>query len=146
MNTFIDITDPQKPVSIPIIGAVSLSTGDGLDTKTRYGYDYSKKPVSLVYRRRNTALTATVQAVFNNSLCLQNNVSIMDYLSTLEGMAGRKVRLIWNNQTISEFIVISVQFAGSVDCEDLFSQMQVSFSLTEGYVKQQTIHTKTEVL
>lgn len=146
MNKFIDITNEKKPETIDLIGAVSLSTGDGLETTQRYKYDYSKSPVSVVYRRRNTALTATIQTVFNNALCMNNNISMMEYIARLESLAGHRVKLIWNDNEITTFIIQSVQIAGSVDCEDLFSQVQVSFSLTEGFVRHETVYTGTSVL
>jgi hypothetical protein len=140
MNNFlIDITDKNNPESIPIIGAVTLSTGDGLETTQRYRYDYSRRPIGLVYRRRNTALNATIQAVFNAHLCLSNGVDMMRYISQCEALAGRRIRLVWDGKTMGEYIVVSVQIAGPIDIMDIFSQVQISFSLTEGYVRRETI-------
>lgn len=136
MNAFVDITDKDNTITIPIIGGVSLTTGDGLETKQRYMYSYNKYPVSLTYRRRNTALTATVQLAITPMQCLEQNELFMEYIAKCEKLAGRRVTLIWNDEQISNFIVQQVQISAAVDCVDIFSQVNISFNLTEGFVKK----------
>lgn len=131
---------------LPLIGAVSYSTGDGLELSQRYGYDYSKKPQSLTHRKRNTALTLTAQTAFNPVLCAENGLEMMDYISDLEHLCGQKVDLFWNKKNIGSFVVQSVQFSGNVDCVHIISQMAVSLAMTEGYVKRENIETVVKTL
>lgn len=132
--------------TLPLIGGVSLSTGDGLETKQRYGYDYSKKPQSLIFRKRNTALNATIQIVFNAPLCTDNNYGLMDYISELESVCGDRVSVYWNDENLGDFIVTQVQFSSQVDPLVIFPQMSVSLAFTEGYVKRETIYTNVGTL
>lgn len=131
---------------LPLIGATTLSTGDGLETKQRYGYDYSKKPQSLVFRKRNTALNATIQLVFNNTLCTENNYGLMDYISELESVCGDKVTVYWNDENMGDFIVTQAQFSAQIDPLVIYPQMSVSLAFTEGYVKHENLQTKVGTL
>lgn len=131
---------------IPIIGAQSYSTGDGLELSTRYGYDYSKAPQTLTHRKRNTALTATVQAVVTPSLCAENDVFMMDYVSRIENLSGKKVDFYWNGENIGSFVIQSVQFSCSADAVNVFSQISVSLSMTEGYVRRETLSSDVRTL
>ena len=126
---------------LPIIGGVTLSTGDGLELSQRYGYDYSKTPQSLTYRRRNTALTASLQLAFNNKQCLEAKYGMMDYISELEEVCGERVRLVWNGVTFGDFVITQVQFSSQVDPMVIYPQMSVSVALTEGWVRHNTIYT-----
>lgn len=146
MNYFIDITDEKRPQKIDILGGVSFSTGDGLETKSRYGYDFSRKSTALVYRRRNTAFTATLQLAFNPYMCAENGVGIMDYVSTLDGLVGRRVRLIWNDREHGPFIVSGSQVSATVDSVDVFSVVSVSLEMTEGYIRRETAIGKVSVM
>lgn len=136
----------QDKSIIPLIGAVSYSTGDGLELTSRYGYDYSKRPQSLTFRRRNTALTLTAQIAFNPVLCAENNLVMNDYISDLEHLCGEKVDLFWNKRNVGSFVVQSVQFSGSVDHISLISQMAVSLSMIEGFVKRENLTTIVNTL
>lgn len=131
---------------LPLIGATTLSTGDGLETKQRYGYDYSKKPQSLVFRKRNTALNATIQLVFNNTLCTENSYGLMDYISELESVCGDKVTVYWNDENMGNFIVTQAQFSAQIDPLVIYPQMSVSLTFTEGYVKHENLQTKVGTL
>jgi hypothetical protein len=131
---------------LPLIGATTLSTGDGLETKQRYGYDYSKKPQSLIFRKRNTALNATIQLVFNNTLCTENSYGLMDYISELESVCGDKVTVYWNDENMGDFIVTQAQFSAQIDPLVIYPQMSVSLAFTEGYVKHETLQTKVGTL
>mgnify|MGYP003301221604 CR=1 FL=1 len=138
MNNYFVLQDKSV---LPLIGAVSYSTGDGLELSQRYGYDYSKKPQSLTHRKRNTALTATVQTSFNPVLCSENDVMMMDYISDLEHVCGQKVDFYWNKKAIGSFVIQSVQFSGATDAVQILSGMAVSFSMTEGYVRRENLET-----
>lgn len=143
MNCYCVLSDKSI---LPLIGAVSYSTGDGLELTSRYGYDYSKKPQSLTYRKRNTALTLTAQIAFNPVLCTENNVSMTDYIADLEHLCGQKVDLYWNKRKVGSFVVQSVQFSGSVDHIQLLSQMAVSLSMVEGFVRRENLTTIVKTL
>lgn len=119
---------------IELIGAVSFSTGDGLELTSRYGYDASRLPQSLTRRKRNTALTATANLVFSPTLCASKGVSIMDYISTLEGIVGAKITLYWQGREKGGFVVRSAQFSTGIDPYTIFSEVSVGLSFTEGYI------------
>ena len=129
------VIDTQKTI-VPIYGAVSFSTGDGLDLSSRYGYDYSKKPQSLIYRKRNTALTATVQMAFTPSFIIEKDKKPFDYIADLEESCGKKVDFYWNGQPVGSFVIQSIQFALTTDVYAGFSQCSVSISMTEAYKKR----------
>lgn len=131
---------------LPLIGAVSFSSGDGLELSQRYGYDYSKKPQSLTHRKRNTALTVTIQTSFNPLLCAENNIMMMDYISDLEHICGQKVDFYWNTQNMGSFVIQSVQFSGATDAVQILSGMAVSLSMTEGYVRRENLETAVKAL
>jgi hypothetical protein len=117
-----------------------------VETKQRYGYDYSKKPQSLIFRKRNTALNATIQLVFNNTLCTENSYGLMDYISELESVCGDKVTVYWNDENMGDFIVTQAQFSAQIDPLVIYPQMSVSLAFTEGYVKHETLQTKVGTL
>ena len=126
---------------LPIIGAVSLSTGDGLDTKQVYSYDYSQKPQGLVYRTRTTALTASLSMTFTEALCNRFGWSIYDYLDTLHGIAGKKVEVYWNQRKVEDFVVVGVSFSAATDTASLFSSVSVSLELTQGTIHREELVT-----
>lgn len=132
--------------TFPLAGANTLSTGDGLELSQRYGYDASKKPQSLVFRKRNTALTATIQIAFNPLLCNENGYTILEYISELEDLCGKKVDVVWNGKERGSFIIQSVDFSANVDTYSIFPEMAVSIALTEGYVRRETLQTAVSTL
>jgi len=134
-------------VVIPVVGASSFSTGDGLDLSQRFAYDYSKNPQSLVFRKRNTALTASMQLSFTNQMCIDNGfLHIFDYIDKLQSVVGELVELWWNWRKISQFIVVSAQFSAVTDCQSIFPAMAVSLAFTEGFVKRETLYTAVSTL
>ena len=140
------IVDPDRKV-IPIIGAQSFSTGDGLELSQRFSYDYSKSPQSLVFRKRNTALTASIQLVFNNRMCVDAGfLNILEYIEELHESTGRLVDLYWQSKFFGKFIIISSQFSASVDASQIFPQMAVSLAFTEGFVRRETLYTAVSAL
>lgn len=132
--------------TLPLIGGITFSTGDGLETSQRYGYDYSKKPQSLVFRKRNTAFTASIQLSFNANQCLDYDKELMDYIAELEGICGEKCLLYWNEVNYGSFIITQAQFSAQCDPYSLFPQMNVSLALNEGYIKHETIYSKVSTL
>lgn len=136
----------QDLTVIPFIGANTLSTGDGLELSQRYGYDASKKPQSLVFRKRNTALTATIQIAFSPMLCQNEGYNVFEYISALENLCGQKIDLYWNKTQRGSFVIQSVDFSANVDVYSVFPEMAVSLSLTEGYVKRETLQTAVSTL
>ena len=143
MHSYFVLSDKSV---LPLIGTVSFSSGDGLELSQRYGYDYSKKPQSLTHRKRNTALTVTVQTSFNPVLCAENNIMMMDYISDLEHICGQKVDFYWNKQNVGSFVIQSVQFSGATDAVQILSGMAVSLSMTEGYVRRENLETAVKAL
>ena len=137
----------QNGVSIPIIGAVSLSTGDGLDLSQRFAYDYSKRPQSLVFRKRNTALTATIQQSFTNSMCVDNGfLHIFDYIDTIQDAVGELVGVYWQGKLASNFIIVSAQVSASIDAQSIIPAAAISLSLIEGFVRRETLYTAVKTL
>lgn len=150
-NRFIIIkrdSNTQKEMReiLPIIGPVSFSTGDGLETSQRYGYDSSKKPQTLCYRRRNTALTATLQLAFTPTMCAERDVMMMDYIADLEQLCGNKSELYWNGVLQGSFVIQSVQFSGVCDNVQIFPQISVSIAMTEGYILRENRATEVKAL
>jgi hypothetical protein len=133
--------------AIPIIGAVSLSTGDGLELSQRFSYDYSKRPQSIVFRKRNTALTATIQQSFTNSMCIDNGfLHIFDYIDTIQSAVGELVGVYWQNKLISNFIIVSAQISASIDAQSIIPAASISLSLIEGFVRRETLYTAVKTL
>lgn len=129
-----------------IIGAVSLSTGDGLEMSERFGYDASRKPQALTYRKRNTALTATIQSAFTPNECINNGLMLFEYISSIEYMCGQKADLFWNGKHKGSFIITSVDVSATVDTFSILSQISISISLTEGYIRREPLQTAVSTL
>ena len=129
---------------IELLGVTTVSTGDGLEVTQRYGYDYSKKPQSLVYRRRNTALTATIQTAFNALMCADAGKDIYDYISDIEDITGQKVDIYINGKPFGSFVITSIQFSLSCDTISVIQSAAVSISLVEGYIARETLYTKVK--
>lgn len=124
-----------------LLNVVSLSTGDGLDLSQRYAYDASKKPQSIVFRRKNTALTATLRISFDVNLCAQNDVKLFDYISQISDNVGRRGELLFNGKPLGDFVIENAQFSCDCDVFTPFSIVNVSFALTEGYVRHEALNT-----
>ena len=132
---------------IPLLGAQSFSTGDGLELSQRFGYDYSKSPQSLVFRRRNTAMTASMQLSFTNKMCIDAGfINIMQYLDTLQDLVGKLVDLIWCERQHGSFVVVSVQISAPIDPIQIFSDISLGFEFTQGFVKHETLATAVGTL
>lgn len=142
MNSYFQ-TETER---LDIIGAVSLSTGDGLEMSERFGYDASKKPQALTYRKRNTALTATIQSAFTPNECINNGLMLFEYISNIEYMCGQKADLFWNGKHKGSFIITSVDVSATVDTFSVLSQISISISLTEGYIRREPLQTAVSTL
>lgn len=142
MNSYFQ-TETER---LDIIGAVSLSTGDGLEMSERFGYDASKKPQALTYRKRNTALTATIQSAFTPNECINNGLMLFEYISNIEYMCGQKADLFWNGKHKGSFIITSVDVSATVDTFSILSQISISISLTEGYIRREPLQTAVSTL
>lgn len=135
------LVDTNKKV-LPLLGAQSFSTGDGLELSQRYSYDYSKSHQSLVFRRRNTALTASMQIQFTNRMCVEAGfMNILDYIDDLHDTTGRLFDLYWQARLVGRFIVISTQFSAVADAQQIFPAMAVSLAFTEGFIRRETLYT-----
>jgi hypothetical protein len=132
MNNYFIVEKTEEKV--PLIGATTYSTGDGLELTFRYAYDAGRQPQSLVRRKRNTALTATLNLNFTPSLCVKNGTNIMEFISKLEGIVGTKVTLYWQGKEKGSFVIKAAQFSTAVDVYSIYSEVSVGFSLIEGYV------------
>lgn len=126
---------------LKLFSVVSLSTGDGLDLSQRYAYDASKKPQTLVFRRKNTAKTATLRIAFDVNLCSENNIKLFDYISQIGDNVGRRGEFIFNGQSLGDFVIENAQFSCDCDAFSPFSTVNVSFSLTEAYVRHEALNT-----
>ena len=131
---------------LPLIGGVTFSTGDGLETSQRYGYDYSKRPQSLVFRKRNTAFTASIQLTFNAQQCEEYEKELMGYIAELESICGERCAVFWNESDFGAFIITQVQFSAQCDPLSIFPSVSVSLSLTEGYKKHETLYAQVGTL
>lgn len=131
---------------LELFEVVSFSTGDGLDLSQRRSYDYSKHPQSLVFRRRNTALTATMRLQFDINECAKRNIKLFDYISDLMNNTGRRVDLYFNGQNFGMFVIESIQFSGTCDATTAFSTVNASISFTEGFVRRETLYSEVSTL
>ena len=131
---------------LPLIGGITFSTGDGLETSQRYGYDYSKKPQSLVFRKRNTAFTASIQLTFNAQQCEEYDKELMGYIAELDGICGERCEMFWNEKDYGAFIITQVSFSAQCDPLSIFPQVSVSLALTEGYVKHSDLSVPVNTL
>jgi hypothetical protein len=144
MNHYFVLPDSKI---LPIVGPVSYSTGDGLELTQRYGYDYSNAPQGLVYRKRNTALTASIQLTMNDKMCLDEGyISIFEYIDDVQDAVGKKVELFWNGRKTGSFVIVSAQVASTVDAVGVFGDVSISLALTEGFVRRETLQNKVSTL
>lgn len=120
---------------------ISYSSGDGLDLSQRFAYDASKRPQSIVFRRKNTALTVSIRIAFDINLCAKNNTKLFDYISNLSDSIGRRVELIFNGKSKGRFIIENIQYSCDCDVFSPFSLVNASLSLTEGYVRHEALNT-----
>lgn len=131
----------QDSKELSLFQVVSFSTGDGLDLSQRYSYDASKKPQSITFRRKNTALTLSLRLAFDANLCAKNNTKLFDYISDISDTVGQRIDLFLNGQSKGNFVIENIQFSADCDALSAFNQVNVSFSLTEGFVRHEALNT-----
>ena len=127
MKYGIETKDGQR---FEFIGEMSMSVGSGMAIDTRYGNDASKQPQGLTRRKRNQARTATVNITVYRA-------NIFDEVQKYEILCGVVGELTWAGQDMGLWCVRDVSFSFSVDAVDVASSVQVSMSLSEGYVRRE---------
>lgn len=126
-----------------ILGASTLSIGQGVETKQRFAYDYSHNPQSITFRRRKTARSANMTLQINRSI-VPNLFAEKD---RYEAICGQLADLYFNDEYIGNFVIKSVQFSFAVDCIDIISAMQIGIELKEGYqAKKAEVPTNIKLL
>ena len=120
--------------SFEFVGDMSMSVGSGMQLDTRYGHDASKQPQSLTRRKRNQAKTATV----NIAITRAHKTNLFDEVQKYESLAGSIGELTWAYQDMGLWCVRDVSFSFGVDAVDIVSSLQISMSLSEGYIKPKT--------
>lgn len=118
-----------KGEDFEILGAASISIGQGVEVKQRYAYDYSRHPQSIAYRRRRTARTGNLTVVLNRSIVSNLFVEKDRY----EALCGNTGDLYWNDDYIGQFLIKSIQFSLSVDQQDIISALQIGIEMNEAY-------------
>lgn len=118
-------------------GAVQLSMGAGIETSTRFAYDYSKKAQSIAWRKTETARTGSINIAFNHSQVEH----IFDEIAAYEAIAGQVGDLYWNGQSQGRFLIRSVQISLAVDGVDIVSSAQVGLEVVEAYQKKEKSRT-----
>lgn len=149
MKNYIVIKKTNKDIdekTLELFEVVSFSTGDGLELSQRSAYDYSKHPQSLVFRRKNTALTATMRLQFDTNETSKRNIKLFDYISDLMDTTGRRCDLFYNGQNLGLFVIESIQFSGNCDATTAFNTMNVSIAFTEGFVRRETLYSEVSTL
>lgn len=111
-------------------GQMTLSIGDGLTLDTRYGYDASKRPQSLVRRRSNAARTGTIQVVFNKV----NAPDLFTEIQKYEELAGVVGELWWDGKSEGQWCIRDVSISLAVDAVDIVYGVQISMHIAESYV------------
>ena len=122
----------DKGNQIEFMGAGQISIGSGLKTDSRFSYDYSGKPQSLIRRGRKTARTATVTLQIARSV-ISHDINIFDIVALYESIAGKVGDLYWNGSYEGMFCVRGVSFSFAIDAIDIVSAVQISIELVEGY-------------
>lgn len=115
-----------------LTGTGQLSMGDGMDLSQRFAYDYSKRPQSIAFRKKDTAKTGSISIAFNR-LEVDN---IFDEIARYEAMAGKVGLLFWNGRNLGKFMIISVQFSLAVDGIDIVSACSIGLEIKEGFEKK----------
>lgn len=113
-------------------GAGQLSMGAGIETSTRFAYDYSKTAQSIAWRKTTTARTGSISIAFNHSQ-VEN---IFNEIAKYEEIAGQAGDLYWNSQNLGKFLIRSVQISLALDGIDIISSAQIGLEIVEAYRKQ----------
>lgn len=123
------------------VGNMSLSVGDGLELDSRYGWDASKRPQSLVRRKRNTAKTASVNIAINRTASVDLFAEIQKY----EALSGSVGEFYWAGTDEGLWCVKDISFSLATDGIDIISSVQISINIAEGFVAKKKAATKTTV-
>lgn len=116
-----------------IVGAQSVSIGQGIETTQKKSYDFSKNPQSITYRKKTTAKTGSISAAVNRSA----GPNIFEWIPKFEALAGKIGRLVWDGADLGNFCVKSVQFSFALDAVDVISSISIGMEIQEGYVKDE---------
>ncbi|MBR4986454.1 MAG: hypothetical protein IKY83_12030 [Proteobacteria bacterium] len=120
---------------LEFVGTGQISIGDGMQLDQRYANDYSKRPQSIVRRRKKTARTATVTLQIARS-ALMPELNVFDVVDDFSALAGQTGDLYWNEAREGKFCVRGVSFSFALDAVDIVSAVQVSLELTESYTPE----------
>lgn len=124
----------------------TFSTGDSLELSQRFSHDSSSKSQSITWRRRNTALNASLRISVTASELAEDSISITNYISTIQELCGRVVSLFWYGREYRQMIVKSVQITPEIDAISIFHSVAIALNLTEGYVPKKTPLTEVRAL
>ena len=132
-NGFI-FTDGKE---LEFIGVGQLSIGAGLQLDSRFAYDYSKRPQSIMRRRRKTARTATLTLQISRN-ALNPGMNLFESVDAHELLVGQTGDIYWNGANVGTFCVRGASFSFAVDAIDIATAVQISLELTESYQKAET--------
>lgn len=136
-------TDSKK--TIKLYTAI-FSTGDALETDTRFGHDASGSSRTIVRRRRNTALGGTIRLAASAAECANNGMSIFDYIRDVQRLVGRLFTLTWYGREYPKLLCKSVQIQPECDCVETFSGVSMSITFVQGYTPKRTAQTAVRAL
>lgn len=135
----------ENGIKFPIPNA-TLSTGDSLDVSSRYSHDATKTSQSITWRRRNTALGASLRFSATASELASEGYEICDYIASISALCRFPISLFWYGREYRNFIVKSVQITPEIDAITTFSSVQIGLELGEGYVAKKTKYTAVRAL
>ena len=118
-----------KDQDFEILGAASISIGQGMELAQRFAYDASHNPQSIAYRKRRTARTSNLTVNINRSIV----TNLFSEKDRYEKICGKTGDLWWNDEYIGLFLIKSVQFSIVTDPIDIISALQIGLELVEAY-------------
>ena len=113
-------------------GQMTLSIGDGQDLSARYGYDASKRPQSIVWRKRKLSRTGSIQIACNRTVVQDLFAEMQKY----EDVAGGVGDLWWDGQNMGVWCIKDVSLSLAIDAVDIIYGLQISMNIAEGYVRK----------
>lgn len=123
-----------KDRQFEFVGEMTMSIGSGMTLDSRYGHDASNRPQALTRRKRRQARTATVNVTIGRA----HVRNIFDEVQKYEALAGAVGELTWAAQDLGLWCVRDVSFSFGIDAIDIAASVQVSMSLSEGYVRPES--------
>ncbi len=125
-----------------LTGEGQLSMGEGLEMSQRFAYDYSKRPQTIVFRKRRTARTGSVSVTFGHAQ-VEN---VFDEIAKYEAIVGRVGEFYWNKQNLGKFLIKSAQMSFALDGVDIISGCQIGLEIQEGFERKARKHVNVQLL